>query len=121
MRSEITPSDFSGMTRFGTKDPTQLKARAATLKGVIRDVIYTSKQNLYDLFKSHMTGKALDSEGFMRLVGEVSNNSLGEEEITLVFKSLIRNRDDKVTFQTFEEAFRSEEPTSAEFETVVIR
>lgn len=68
-----------------------------------------------------MTGKALDSEGFMRLVSEVSNNSLGEEEITLVFKSLIRNRDDKVTFQTFDEAFRSEEPTSTEFETVVIR
>ena len=43
LRSEITPSDFSGMTRFGTKDPTQLKARAATLRGVIRDIIYTSK------------------------------------------------------------------------------
>lgn len=38
-----------------------------------------------------------------------------------MFKSLVKNRNDKVTFQTFEEAFRSEEPTSTEFETDVIR
>jgi hypothetical protein len=39
----------------------------------------------------------------------------------LVFKSIQKNRNDKISFQTFEEAFRSEEPTSGEFETVVIR
>lgn len=51
----------------------------------------------------------------------MAGDALSEEEITLVFKSLPKNRNDKMTFQTFEEAFRSEEPTSAEFETVVIR
>ena len=68
-----------------------------------------------------MTGKALDEEGFTTIVNEISRNGLSEEEITLVFKSLPKNRNDKVSFQTFEEVFRSEEPTSAEFETVVIR
>ena len=68
-----------------------------------------------------MTGKALDEEGFTTIVNEISRSGLSEEEITLVFKSLPKNRNDKVSFQTFEEVFRSEEPTSAEFETVVIR
>lgn len=39
----------------------------------------------------------------------------------IVFKSLAKNRNDRVLFQTFEEAFRSEAPTSEEFESVVIR
>ena len=68
-----------------------------------------------------MTGQSLDLEGFTRIVDQFSGKSLSEDEINLVFKSLQRNRSERVTFQTFEEAFRSEEPTSAEFETVVIR
>jgi hypothetical protein len=39
----------------------------------------------------------------------------------LVFQSLSKNRNDKITFKVFEEVFRREEPTSGEFETVVIR
>lgn len=68
-----------------------------------------------------MTGQSLDAEGFTEIVNQISRNGLGQEEITLVFKSLIKNRNEKVTFQTFEEAFRSEEPTSGEFDTVIIR
>ena len=109
------------MSRFGAKDTSALKSRASKLRGVIRDVIYTSKQNMYELYRTHMTGKTLDCEGFQRLVADVSGNSLDADEVMLVFKSLNRNRDDKITFQTFEEAFRSEEPTSVEFETIVIR
>ena len=97
-----------------------MKASAAKLKGIVRDIFYTSKQNLYEIFKIG-AGNTLDIEGFTRIIQALAGDSLAEDEITLVFKSLARNRDDKVTFQTFEEAFRSEEPTSAEFETVVIR
>lgn len=68
-----------------------------------------------------MTGTCLDLEGFSTIVAEVGRDCISEDELTLVFKSLVKNRNDKVTFQTFEEAFRSEEPTSTEFETVVIR
>ena len=68
-----------------------------------------------------MTGTSLDEEGFTHIVAEVGRDSISDQEVKLVFKSLVKNRNDKVSFQTFEEAFRSEEPTSAEFQTVVIR
>ena len=109
------------MSRFATKDPSALKAEAARLRGIIRDIFYTSKQNIYEIYRFGMTGQSLDLEGFTRIVDQFSGKSLSEDEINLVFKSLQRNRSERVTFQTFEEAFRSEEPTSAEFETVVIR
>jgi len=91
------------------------------LRGLIRDIFYTSRQNLYEIFKIGMTGNSMDSEGFWTIVSEVGRDCISQDEITLVFKSLVKNRNDKVTFQTFEEAFRSEEPTSTEFETVVVR
>lgn len=109
------------MSRFGGNDKTAVKSQVARLKGIIRDIFYTSKQNLYEIFKIGMTGQSLDAEGFTEIVNQISRNGLGQEEITLVFKSLIKNRNEKVTFQTFEEAFRSEEPTSGEFDTVIIR
>ncbi len=116
----MTPSDFSAMSRFGGKDAGALKNHAAKVRAIIRDVIYTSKENLYDLFKIGMTGNALDLEGLLRIVSEL-NCGLPEDEVTLVFKSIPKNKNDKISFQCFEEAFRSEEPSSEEFETVVIR
>ncbi len=108
------------MSRFGGKDAGALKNHAAKVRAIIRDVIYTSKENLYDLFKIGMTGNALDLEGLLRIVSEL-NCGLPEDEVTLVFKSIPKNKNDKISFQFFEEAFRSEEPSSEEFETVVIR
>ena len=120
VRSTLTPSDFSAMSRFGGKDGTALRQHASKIRGIIRDVIYTSKQNLYDLFKVGMTGNSLDLEGLQRIVSEL-NCGLPEDEVTLVFKSIPKNKNYKISFQCFEEAFRSEEPTSEEFETVVVR
>jgi len=120
VRSTLTPSDFSGISRFGGKDANALRQHASKLRGIVRDVIYTSKQNLYDMFKLGMTGNSLDLDGLKRIVSEL-NCGMPDDEVTLVFKSLPKNRNDKVSFQHFEEAFRSEEPTSEEFETVVIR
>ena len=121
VRSNLTPSEFSGMSRFGGKDGSQVKQNVAKLRGLIRDIFYTSRQNLYEIFKIGMTGSSLDEEGFAHIVAEVGRDCISEEEVKLVFKSLVKNRNDKVTFQTFEEVFRSEEPTGAEFQTVIIR
>lgn len=46
---------------------------------------------------------------------------LSPDEVSLVFKHLPRNRNERVAFQAFEEAFRSQVPTSEEFESVVVR
>lgn len=121
VRSQLTPSEFSGMSRFGGADRTQKKKEAAKLRGLLRDIFYTSKTNIYEIFKIGMTGNSCDIEGFQRIVSEMSRGAISEMEALLIFKSLPKNANDKVSFQTFEEAFRSEEPTSGEFETVVIR
>ena len=39
---------------------------------MLKDMIYSTKQNLYELFKSGMAGNALDLEGFSKIIGEVS-------------------------------------------------
>ena len=51
----------------------------------------------------------------------MSRGAISDVETRLIFRSLAKNSNEKVSFRTFEEAFRSEEPTSGEFETVVIR
>ena len=75
-----------------------MKTSVTKLRGIIRDIFYTSRQNLYEVFKLGMTGKSLDAEGFALIVNEISKNGLSEEEITFVFKFLSKNRDEKVSF-----------------------
>ncbi len=75
------------MSRFGGKDAGALKTHAAKVRAIIRDVIYTSKENLYDLFKVGMTGNSLDLEGLLRIVSELYCGLPGDE-VTLVFKSI---------------------------------
>ena len=43
VRSQLTPSEFSGISRFGGKDPSQVKQSVARLRGLIRDIFYTSR------------------------------------------------------------------------------
>ena len=56
------------MSRFGGKDTGAVKQSVAKLRGLIRDIFYTSKQNLYEIFKIGMTGTCLDDEGFSHIV-----------------------------------------------------
>ena len=55
------------MSRFGGKDGSAVKASAAKLTGIVRDIFYTSKQNLYEIFKIG-AGNTLDIEGFTRII-----------------------------------------------------
>lgn len=119
LRSDITQSEFSGLHRTKARDTKKTDLQKAVAK--IRDLFYATKENLYELFKVGQTGTSLDYEGFHRVVSYASNGNVDSELIDQVFKSLLKNRNGKVLFQTFEEAFRSEEPTSMEFETVIIR
>ena len=68
MRSQLTQSEFSGISRFGGKDGSQVKQSVAKLRGLIRDIFYTSRQNMYEIFKIGMTGSSLDEEGFAHIV-----------------------------------------------------
>jgi Ca2+-binding EF-hand superfamily protein len=76
---------------------------------------------MYELFKLGATGGGLDLQGFTKIIEEVSEGNVGNPDIELTFKFLPKNKTGKVSFQTFEEVFRSEVPTNAEFETKVIR
>ena len=99
VRSTLTPSEFSGMSRFGGQDKSTLKNQATKLRGLVRDIFYTSKQNLYEIFKLGMTGNSLDLDGFNTILQELANGAgLSTSEITLIFKSLGKNKNDKVSF-----------------------
>lgn len=76
VRSALTPSEFSGMSRFGGLDRGAKKQQAAKLRGLLRDIFYTSKTNLYEIFKLGMTGNSLDCDGFVRIVNEMSRGAI---------------------------------------------
>jgi len=52
---------------------------------------------MYDLFKQGMTGNSLDLDGLKTIVREL-NCGMPDDEVTLVFKSLPKNKNDKVSF-----------------------
>ena len=60
VRSTLTQSEFSGMSRFGNHDRAARKQQVVRLRGLIRDIFYTAKTNLYEIFKLGMTGNSLD-------------------------------------------------------------
>ena len=117
LRSSYSVSDFSSMSKTRTGDQVDLKK----LLGVMRDMIYTSNTSLYELFKEGATGGALDLEGFSKVFEVASEGSLTKADIEAAFKAVAKNKNGKISFQTFEETFKSEVPTSGEFETKVIR
>jgi len=88
---------------------------------MLRDLFYSTRQNLYELFKIGMTGASLDLEGFLKIVGDSSENMVPESDSNLAWSVLPKNRHGKVTFEVFEQTFKSEIPTNSEFETKVIR
>ena len=88
---------------------------------MLKDIIYSTKQNLYELFKNGMTGNSLDLEGFSRIISDISGDCVPTADIALCFKYLPKNKHGKVSFQIFEETFKSEVPSGLEFETIVIR
>jgi len=126
LRSAHSVSDFSGLSFHASGRMTP--NRAAALKddgkkvvGMLRDLFYSTRQNLYEIFKIGMSGQSLDLEGFTKIVSQCSEDLVPEYDAQLAFSALSKNKHGKVTFDTFEKAFRSEVPTSTEFETKVIR
>lgn len=117
LRSSASVSEFSSLSNTRTLVPQD----RSKLLGVIRDIIYTSNMTLYELFKEGAMGGALDFDGFAHICDVVSEGSLTKQEIETAWKAVPKTKGGKISFQTFEETFKSETPTSAEFETKVIR
>ena len=117
LRSSCSISEFSSLSKsraVGGSDNKKILA-------VLRDMIYTSNTSLYELFKVGAAGGALDFDGFAKVCETVSDGNMMKQDIQDAFKAITKNKNGKVSFQTFEETFKSEVPTSMEFETKVIR
>jgi hypothetical protein len=117
LRSSYSVSEFSSISKTRGGDQTEIKK----LLDMMKDMIYTSNTSLYELFKEGATGGALDLDGFSKVFEVASEGSLKKAEIEAAFKAVAKNKNGKISFQTFEETFKSEVPTSGEFETKVIR
>ena len=97
IRSNITASEYSAFSKQQVRKNGN-KAEADKITAMFKDMIYSTKQNLYEIFKAGMTGNALDCEGLSRIIGEVSGGCVPEQDIELCFKYLPKNRHGKVSF-----------------------
>ena len=116
IRSNATASEYSALSK---RHPSrkESKVQAQAICAMLKDMIYATKQNLYELFKVGMTGSSLDLEGFKRIISEVGGGCVPDSDMELCFQGLAKNRAGKISFQTFEETFKSEIPSGLEFET----
>ena len=84
IRSNITISEYSALSKQHTCANSNA-TEAEKITAMLKDMIYSTKQNLYELFKVGMTGNSLDLEGLSRLVNEVSGGCVPDRDIELCF------------------------------------
>lgn len=68
------------------------------LVAMIRDMVYSSNLNMYELFKEGATGGALDAQGFTKIIDVISEGNVGSADIEQTFKLLPKNKNGKVSF-----------------------
>ena len=86
----------------------------------IKDLFYTSKKTVYELFQECKTGSGVDSQGLKKLVSKLSGNTTPEEEIEQAFRT-VANGADSLSYLEFEKVFQWAKPIGTEWETKCIR
>jgi hypothetical protein len=117
MRTSASASEFSTIDRIKTGHSPE----TSKLLGVLRDLIYTANTSMYEIFKVGASAGHLDFDGFKKVFDHVSEGTLSKADIERAWTAVVKTKNGKLSFQTFEETFRSEVPSTAEFETKVIR
>ena len=84
IRSNITQSEYSALSKQQVRKNGN-KAESEKITAMLKDMIYSTKQNLYELFKTGMSGNALDLDGLTRIIAEVSGGCVPEADIELCF------------------------------------
>lgn len=120
LRDSDAMSDMSRLTGIASSAQAP-KADLQKPINTIRDIFYTSKRTLFNLFRAGvgMNGQQMELDGFLRLVHEVSEGGFPTEDAEAAFKGTAKMG--RMTFELFEKTFRSEVPNSLEMETKVIR
>ena len=69
---------------------------------LIRDIIFTSQQSLFNLFRKGVdqSGKYIDKDGFLHIMEQVSGGSYPPDNALTVFNSKAKRG--KMTFEQFE-------------------
>ncbi len=47
----------------------------------IKDLFYTSKRTIFEIFQEAKTGNSVDAQGLKQIVQKLSNNTVSEEQI----------------------------------------
>lgn len=98
------------------------KASAKKIIFGLRDLLYSTRKNLYELFRTgDASRKTLDLAAFKCIIDYASKGRANMDEAEAAFVHLTHSALGEMTFELFERTFRSEVPTGVEFETVVIR
>ena len=51
----------------------------------IKDLFYTSKRTIFEIFQEAKTGNSVDAQGLKQIVQKLSNNTVSEEQILQAF------------------------------------
>jgi len=74
---------------------------AGKLMQHLRDLFYSTRKNLYEIFKLSKTGNTIDFEGFRKLIKQISHGLVDDHSIEVAFKTVAR-RGASISFEQFE-------------------
>ena len=86
----------------------------------LKDLFYTSKKSIYELFQESKTGQSVDISGLSKLVQKYSSNTISAGQLEIIFKAVSKGAD-SLSYQQFEQAFTWQKLTGTEWETKCIR
>jgi hypothetical protein len=99
---------------------TQKQLQVEDLLQKIKDVFYTSKKTIYDLFQEGKAGTTIDVIGLTKIVTKYSGGVVSEEQIDQVFRHVAKGAE-SLAYQDFDRIFQWPKVSGVEWETRCFR
>ena len=72
---------------------------------MIKDLFYSTKMSIYEIYTEAKLGQMIDYEGFRRVVLKYSDNQINEADIKCVFNHVAKSKKE-LSYQDFEKHFQ---------------
>jgi hypothetical protein len=101
-RSTGNLSEFDEMPEMAAISPKKGRSSnssAGKVIGMLQDVFYATKRNLYELFRVGTQGKTLDFDGFKSIIADCSRCYLSDSDVELTYKHVCGSLTNSMTFE----------------------
>jgi Ca2+-binding EF-hand superfamily protein len=112
-------SAYSGAPANELQAPIQTGNSVQAVIQKIKDVLYTTRKSLHDIFKEVKLGSILDEHSFVDYFKKIRSD-ISPQDIVAAFKQVSNDRG-QMTFEQFSHAFQWQVPSGQNFETEAIR